>query len=124
MVTPTEHVAFLIGSVILPTVIYGINATLVVMTLGLLWKDQMKNPRKRRLGFMFGHIVLVSALSTAHWVLICIEEGFSLAMLARLSVNPAYVLHPGQFTHAPYAIVILYVLLTLLTEGLLVRGPP
>lgn len=82
--------ATLVGTAILPTLVYGINSTLVFMTLRLLWRGRTADTGKHTL-LMTGYIALICALSTAYWVLNCVVETVSLVDVIRLllvSNNP------------------------------------
>jgi len=118
-----DQVASLVGTTILPSLVYGINSILVFMTLGLLWKGRTTNNRKRSL-LMTNYISLIFVLCTAHWVLSCVAEGISLVEIVGLSINPSYQVDNVIFRkqlYVTYAIDIIYVVVTWLTDGLLVR---
>ena len=116
------EVAILVGTTILPSLVYGINSTLVFMTFRLLWRGRTADTRKRTL-LMATYITLICALSTAHWVLSCVNALSSLVILA-LDHNPRF--EPGHnlvnlSAVAMFAVGIIYIILTWLTDGLLVR---
>jgi len=58
-------VANLVGTAILPSLVYGINATLIFLILRLLWKGRTAETRKPTL-LMTIYIVLLCTLCTAH----------------------------------------------------------
>ena len=116
------EVANLVGTTILPSIVYGINSTLVFMTLRLLWRGRTTDTRKRTL-LMTGYIALICALSTAHLVLSCVDALSSLVIIG-LDNNPQF--EPGHdlvklSAGAMIAVGIIYIILTWLTDGLLVR---
>ena len=55
--TPSSVAATFVGTAILPTLVYGINSTLIFITLHLLWRDRTADTRKRTL-LMTSYIVL------------------------------------------------------------------
>jgi len=111
--------AYLAGTAILPSLVYGINSTLVFMTLGLLWKGRRTDTQKRTL-IMTGYVVLICALSTAHLVLSCITE-----VIFQIDLRPGsdtiYVPVLGHGRGVVASTDIVYAVITWLTEGLLVR---
>ena len=116
------EVANLVGTTILPSLVYGINSTLVFMILRLLWKGRKTDTRKRTL-LMTSYIALICALSTVHWVLSCVNALSSLVIIG-LDSNPLF--QPGDnlvklSAGAMIAVGIIYIILTWLTDGLLVR---
>jgi len=119
---PAYEVAILVGTVILPSLVYGINATLIFLTLRLLWKGRTADTRKRTL-LMTTYAVLICALCTAHWVLSCVGEALSLIDITLPSNKPtsegfAYIYPQPVITLAFDSI---YLILTCMTDGLLVR---
>ena len=103
-------VAILVGTTVLPSLVYGINLTLIVMILHLLWKGRTADTRKHTL-LVTTYVALLCALCAAHWVLSWVGEAISL-------VQP-----PGEGIW-PLTIVTfdsIYLTLTCLTDGLLVR---
>ena len=118
------EVATLFGTAILPTLVYGINSTLIFIILRLQWKGRTADTRKRTI-MMTGYIALICALSTANWVLSCAGQALSLVEVVLLSSNSS--LEPGDSIYfvltaaTNLAIVIIYTILTCLTDGLLVR---
>ena len=72
---------------------------------------------------MTGYVAVIFALCTVHWVLSCVAEGVSLVEIVGLSANPSYEVDSGIYRrqlYVAYAIDIIYVILTWLTDGLLV----
>ena len=111
----------LVGTAVLPSLVYGINSTLVFITLRLLWKGRTADTRKRTLQ-MTCYIAFICVLCTAHWVLSCVAEALALVQLAEPSVNisPIDPLHWTE-NNVALAVSIIYTILTWLTDGLLVR---
>ena len=114
----SEYVASVFGIVILPSLAYGVNMTLVSLSLGPLWKRRKTNSSQRTT-LMTVYIVHISALCTLHWIISCIEESNSLIALVDLSQGKDRSLG-GVKIRATYAANILYVILTLLTDTLMV----
>ena len=69
----SEYTVSAFGTVILPSLAYGVNMTLVSLTLGPLWRRRKARGSKLPT-FMTAHIVLIPALCTVHWIISCIEE--------------------------------------------------
>jgi len=114
-------VATFFGTAILPTLVYGINSTLIFMTLRLLWGGQRAGTRKL---LMTSYVGFLCALCTAHWALSCIVEALELVEVILLSNNPSLELADRLDFKASYAtlgVEIIYIILTWLTDGLLVR---
>jgi hypothetical protein len=114
---PACGVAILVGTAILPSLVYGINATLIFLILRLLWKGQTADTRKRT-HLMTTYLALLCTLCTAHWVLSCVVEALSLVGITLPSKEIVSMV--------PQLVIILafdsiYLTLTCMTDGLLVR---
>jgi hypothetical protein len=116
-------VANLVGTAILPSLVYGINATLIFLIFRLLWKGRTADTQKRTL-LMTTYVVLICALCTAHWVLSCVGEALSLIEIT-LPSNKSQLDLGKDFLYASPAITLafdgIYLTLTCMTDGLLVR---
>ena len=118
-----HQIAMLVGTAILPSFVYGINSTLVFMTLRLPWKGRTADTRKLTL-LMTTYVALLCALCTAHLVLSCALEAHSLVEVIRLLEEFAAT-HAGSYvlikSGLSMAVDFIYLFLTCLTDGLLVR---
>ena len=115
-ISATEYVASVFGTVILPSLTYGVNMILVSLVLGPLWKRRKADNSKRPI-LLTAHIVHISALCTAHWIISCIQESKSLIVLVDLSQGRGGSL--GD-TREDFAANLLYVFLTIHTDALMV----
>jgi hypothetical protein len=117
------NVATLVGTAILPSLVYGINTTLIFLILRLLWEGRAADTRKRTL-LMTTYVVLVCALCTAHWVLNCVGEALSLVEIT-LPSNKSQPDVGKEFLYASPVTTLafdgIYITLTCVTDGLLVR---
>ena len=120
----TDILPRLVGTAILHTLVYGINSTLVFITLRLLWKGRTADTRKRTL-LMTCYVAFLCVLCTAHWALSCIAEALSLveSIEPPSDILPIQELDPLYLTESDVALAvpIIYTILTWLTDGLLVR---
>jgi len=109
----SEYVASVFGTVILPSLAYGVNMTVVSLSLGPLWKRRKTDSSKRTI-LMTVNIVHISVLCTLQWIISCIEESNSLITLVDL--------RDGSLSHSweKFAVNLLYVLLTIHTDALMV----
>jgi len=118
------EVATLFGTAVLPTLVYGINSTLIFVILCLLWKGRTADTRKRTI-VMTGYIALICALSTAHWMLSCVGAGLSLVEVILTSnmspFEPSVGIYFVLTVATNLAVDVIYTILTCLTDGLLVR---
>ena len=112
----SEYVASIFGTVILPSLVYGVNMTLISLILGPLWKRRKPGSGKRPI-LMTAHIVHITALCTVHWIISCIGESNSLIALVDLSQGKDGSLGG---TWEKSTVNILYVLLTINTDALMV----
>jgi hypothetical protein len=113
----------LVGTAILPSLVYGINATLIFLILRLLWKGRTADTRNRTL-LMTSYVVLLCGLCTAHWVLSCTEEALSLVEITLQSNKSQPDLSDDFFNTSSDitgALDSIYLTLTCMTDGLLVR---
>ena len=115
----SEYVDSIFGILILPSLTYGVNMTLVSLTLSPLWKRRKADSSSTRATLKTIYFVQISVLCTLLWIISCIEESNSLIALVDLSQGKEGSLG-GVKIRAKYAADILYVILTLLTDTLMV----
>ena len=118
-----EIIPGLVGTAILPGLVYGINSTLIFITLRLLWKGRTADTRKRAL-LMMCYIAFVCILCTVHWALSCISETLSLIEFVESPAKNSPLRELDLFGMeygVALAVPIIYTILTWLTDGLLVR---
>ena len=116
----TYKIATLVGSAILPSLVYGINSALVIMILRLLWKGRTADTRNRTL-LMTTYIALICAVCTAHWVLSCAGEALSLDKFTLQSNTTTLKLGDKIWPVTTVAFDSVYLTLTCMTDLLLVR---
>ena len=110
--------AWYIGSTVLPSVVYGINTSLIFMTLWHFWRNREHTTGTRNLIFA-GYTTLLYALVTINLITSCGQEGTLMVSLIQNiyfgSSSPAAFDVPVH-----YVVHISYGILTLFTDGLLV----
>lgn len=110
----------LIGTAILPTLVYGVNLTLVFITLRLMWKGRTADTQMRTL-LMACYIAFLCVPCTAHWALSCVSEVFSLVDSEFSGPSWWNLVWAAAAADVTFAVPIIYTILTWLTDGLLVR---
>ena len=103
------------------SVTYGINATLSFMIVRRLWKQMEGSEERTRFRLMAIYVFTIFTLATIHVVTGNVVEGNFLAQLVNAELDKPIPENPYV---ADGMNAVVYVLLTVLTDGLLVSEAP